>query len=292
MTKIFLTGCTGFLGLSITDYFLGTGCEVWSLSRFPQPPRPHLHAVQGDIRTFTPPEIAFDFAIHGASDVGHGSIAKSGSYGDSTTTVAGTRNLLAGLNVRQGIYLSSGAVYGPEVPCHVTEQQPLAPAPGYGAWKVEAEQACASKGWIIARLFSFIGPGIPLTGKFAAGNFIRDALDGGPIHVLGSPGVLRGYLDAGELAAWLSTMLIRGRPGRAYNVGSRTPTTMMELAETIARMTGTKVLYARPPAPSPVPVFVPSTERALAELGLSQQVSLAESLRRTLIWATRQEVCP
>lgn len=290
MTKILLTGCAGFLGLSITDYFLCTGCEVWSLSRSPQDSRPRLHPVEGDIRTCVFPNILFDYVIHGAASEGHRGIAQRGDYGDGSVTLEGTRNMLAQVKARHGIYLSSGAVYGPHLPLHVTEDHRLAPAPGYGTWKAEAERMCAGRGWINARLFSFIAPGIPLTGKFAAGNFIRDALNGGPIQVFGAPGVMRGYLDAMELASWLATMLVKGEPGRAYNVGSEVVTSIGELAETIARVTRVKVVYARPPAPSPVPVFVPSTARAREELGLTQHVRLEECIDRTLAWARRQEV--
>jgi nucleoside-diphosphate-sugar epimerase len=92
---------------------------------------------------------------------------------------------------------------------------------------------------------------------------------------------------AGELMVWLWTILFRGTPLRAYNVGSEQAVSIRELAHTVAASLTPEVqIEALGTAGSgPAPRYVPSTQRAQRELGLSCQVPLSEAIRRTHRWA-------
>jgi dTDP-glucose 4,6-dehydratase len=164
-------------------------------------------------------------------------------------------------------------------------------ASAYGEAKRAAEMLCALHAGttlhpIIARLFAFIGPYLPLDVNFAAGNFVRDALAGGPIKIAGDGTPYRSYLYASDLALWLWTLLVDGQSARPYNVGSPEAVSIRELADRVSRAAGgLRVEAARQAEPGAVPErYVPSVTRAEEELGLRVSVPLDDAIQRTLAW--------
>jgi dTDP-glucose 4,6-dehydratase len=117
---------------------------------------------------------------------------------------------------------------------------------------------------------------------------------GGPIKVNGDGTSYRSYLYAADLAIWLWTILLRGASNRPYNVGSRQPVSIAQLAEAVRRTVApqAEIQIAQKPVPGqPAARYVPETARAEQELGLREWVSLEEAIRRTAQWhwKTREE---
>ena len=219
------------------------------------------------------------------------------------TIVEGTRHVLEfakRCEAKRFLLLSSGAVYGPQPNdlTHLPELYPGAPDPmdprsAYGEGKRQAELLCtlahrtSGLPTMIARCFAFVGPRLPLDEHFAIGNFIRDALNGGPIHVKSDGTPSRSYLYAADLAIWLWHILLRGEPCRPYNVGSNRAVSIAQVANVVAECAGpgVDVRIARQPGHGrPADRYVPSVERARSELGLRQTIDLDEAVRKTLRW--------
>jgi dTDP-glucose 4,6-dehydratase len=196
------------------------------------------------------------------------------------------------------LFTSSGAVYGPQPPDleRLDEDYhgapPLGPDGAYGEVKRASELLGLLSGerhgfdFLIARCFSFLGSWLPLAGSRAAGNFIANALAGQPIKVSGDGRAWRSYLHGEDLANWLWTILLQGKHGRPYNVGSDQPIQIADLAGRTRDLLAPEVdvQIALEPGTGPAPRYVPSTERARLELGLSARVGLDEAILRTARW--------
>jgi dTDP-glucose 4,6-dehydratase len=307
--RIFMTGGTGFIGRWMLEALARSGvdAEVTLLSRDPEGFRtraPHLAArfrlVAGDVMRFTAPTADYTHVIHAATDAS-AALNATDPRRMFDTIVQGTRNALDLAN-RCGnarfFFLSSGAVYGAQPPemTHVGEDwrggpDPCDPLSAYGEGKRAAEMLCAiyarqfGLDIVNARIFALLGPLLSLDIHFAAGNFIRDAMQGRTIRVVGSGEAVRSYLYAADLTVWLWTLLIAGQAGTVCNVGSEEAISIADLARRTATLLdgpGVEILGKPDPGWNPGR-YVPSTARARAELRVAATVRLDDAIRRTAL---------
>jgi nucleoside-diphosphate-sugar epimerase len=320
--RVFITGGTGFIGCWLLEAFLWAsntfhlGASVVVLTRDPEGFSrrvPHLASersvelLQGDARTFAFPSGSFSHVIH-AGGPGRESLACETPLETFSAIVDGSRRVLdfaLRCHAESVLFVSSGAVYGRNVQQaeHLSENHfgaldPSDPLSAYAEGKRAAEFLCAAYRHDyaldvkIARCFTFAGRYLNPAAGFAITDFVLDALRGGPVVVRGDGTALRSYLHGADLAAWLWTILLRGLPGRTYNVGSEQSISIGELAHAIAGMCepqpDVRVCTAATPGLR-AECYVPSTKRAQEELGLRQTVRLADALRDTLGWLRQMQ---
>jgi dTDP-glucose 4,6-dehydratase len=257
--------------------------------------------VAGDVREAEfPAGSRFDFVIHAATEAS-AKLEKEDPDEMYSVIVDGTDRVLTqaqNFGVKRFLFVSSGAVYGPQPPEveNVPETFPCAPVTAYGRGKLEAEKmtldAAAAAGFeaVLARCFAFVGPYRNLDIHFAAGNFLRNALNCEPILIKGDGTPFRSYLYTAELAVWLWTLLLRGRSGEAYNVGAPTPVSIRELAEAVSSCVpgGLPIRILGTPQPGARPArYVPDVTKIARELSLKPEITLHDALERTLEFASR-----
>ncbi|MCX7009937.1 MAG: NAD-dependent epimerase/dehydratase family protein [Kiritimatiellaeota bacterium] len=313
--RIFVTGGTGFFGCWLLESFvwanakLDLNAQAVVLSRNPQAfslKAPHLFADKaitfhrGDVRDFQFPAGAFSHVIHAATEAS-AKLNQDNPLLMLDTIVEGTRHTLdfaVACGAQKFLLTSSGAVYGKQPPdmTHIPEDyaggpDPLDPASAYGEGKRMAELLCAfyhrqhgieTK---IARCFAFVGPYLPLDVHFAIGNFIRDALRGGPIKVKGDGTPYRSYLYAADLAIWLWVILFRGQPCRAYNVGSDEGLNIADLAKCVSRTLSSDVqlvIETTSLKDRRRQRYVPAVKRARHELQLHVWTPVTQAIHKTV----------
>lgn len=259
--SLFVTGGTGFFGKALLRHWhqqFSQGNvvpQVTLLTRsiekfrsdFPLADEmPWVSCHEGDIcRQETLPQSSqFDWVLHAATDSTNGPKLTPKERFDQI--VSGTKNVLD-LAVRSGtkrfLLTSSGGVYGPQPPemdfipeSYLGMPDPLEPEHAYSVGKRMAEHLGALYAseygfdFVVARCFAFIGRDLPLDVHFAIGNFIRDALKSEKIVVKGTGEAVRSYLDQRDLAEWLMKIMVDGKNGEAYNVGSDQAISIKELA--------------------------------------------------------------
>jgi len=254
--RLLITGGTGFVGRHLLDQIAaGIGpCDLRDVvitSRNHADVGHEVQQVRWDVCDPDLPDVEFDAVIHAATPASAELNATAPRLMFDQILV-GARNVVA-LCARQQepprlLFTSSGAVYG-EMPEHLNAwpegshlaASPLDPKNAYANGKRAAEALFSLAGHegvcrpTIARLFAFSGRHIPLDRHFAIGNFVRDALAGGPIRVRGTGEAVRSYLDGDDMATWLLSAL-KKEPMSAdlIHIGSESEITVSGLAGLVA----------------------------------------------------------
>lgn len=301
---LLLTGATGFFGQWLLDLLAslnarGTVVHVTAVSRDPEAflaRHPFyrqcrwLRWLGSDIRHIRDLDPGkLDLVLHAAADTSAAAHRDPLILFDSIVNGAWA---LLDLAVRCGaqriLFTGSGAQYGSFVDSvPAAENSPLACDSSLaGNAYAEAKRAQEILGAIYAksfdldvvltRCFTFAGAGLPLDGHFAIGNFVRDALRADAVVVESAGDAVRSYLHGADLAVWLLALLIEGRQGEVYNVGSDQAVTIAELAlRVLRRLAPHKPLRIIGQPSEGRPYYIPDISKARAQ-GLDVWISLDE----------------
>ena len=147
----------------------------------------------------------------------------------------------------------------------------------------------------VARPFNNFGPGLKITDRRVIPDFARDILAERDIVMLSDGSAKRTFCYVADAVAGYYKILVKGRPGEAYNIGVETPEiSMRDLAEKVVAL-GREIfgykgkVVHRQSEDNEYLIDNPSRRcpiiaKARSELGYDPQVSLDEGLRRSLVW--------
>lgn len=141
----------------------------------------------------------------------------------------------------------------------------------------------------IARIFNTYGPRMDPDDGRVVPNFIVRALTGEPLEIYGDGTQTRALCYVSDMVRGLRLLMERdGLAGSIVNLGNPDERTILELAQLILRLTGSKVpLVYRPPRPDDPTRRCPDIRRARELLGWEPVVSLEEGMTETIRYFRR-----
>jgi UDP-glucose 4-epimerase len=210
--------------------------------------------------------------------------------------IRGTFNVLeacAANKIERLVYSSSASVYGDAVEDPMTEDHPYNNWTFYGATKIAGEhmfkayhQRYGLQG-VGLRYMNVYGPRQDYRGTYVAVIMkILDNLDQGiPPVVYGDGSQAYDFIYVGDTASANVCALKSDVPFGFYNVGRGIKTSIMELAEMILDLTGSKLPIKYEPAGQTfVTNRVGDPKAAERDLGFKWTVDLDEGMRRLIEW--------
>jgi UDP-glucuronate decarboxylase len=213
----------------------------------------------------------------------------------STTGMVNMMGLARRCNARI-LHASTSEVYGdPEIhPQHEDywgHVNPIGPRSCYDEGKRIAEslmmnyrQAHGTEIRII-RIFNTYGPRMAPDDGRVVSNFIMQALRGEDLTVYGDGLQTRSFCYVDDLIEGMLRLMDQDEHTGPVNIGNPVEHTMLELAETVIRATGSSSRVAFRPLPMDDPrKRCPDITRARQWLNWTPQFSLATGLERTIDW--------
>jgi dTDP-glucose 4,6-dehydratase len=310
MSTCVVTGGAGFLGSHLCDYLLAEGHRVICVDNLETSTLENLEHIRGDDFLFLNLDVTEHIEIEGPVDfVFHlAALAspidylrqplhslKVGSYG--THHALG----LAKLKRARFLLASTSEVYGdplvhPQPESYWGNVNPIGPrgvydeAKRYGEALTMAYHGQQGVNTSIVRIFNTYGPRMRAHDGRAIPTFVRQALAGEPLTVFGDGSQTRSFCYVDDLIRGLY-LLATSEEHLPVNLGNPDEFTLLELANTVLKVTGSQspVVYEALPMDDPQ-VRQPDITRARQVLGWEPEVPLEEGLRRLIAAASRTPV--
>ena len=305
-----VTGGAGFLGSHLCERLLGLGHRVWCLDNLDTGSLTNIAHLRDEAFTFVQHDVTehidipgdVDFVFHFASPASPIDYLrlplqtlKVGSYG--------THNALGLAKAKRARFLtaSTSEVYGdplvhPQPETYWGNVNPIGPRGVYDEAKRYAEAMTMAYhrqqgvDTAIVRIFNTYGPRMRAFDGRAIPTFVRQALEDKPITVFGTGQQTRSFCYVDDLITGIVALAFSSEHD-PVNIGNPGEFTLIELAELVLELTGSKseIVFEALPVNDPQQRR-PDITRAQELLGWEPTIDLREGLRRLLEESSRAEL--
>lgn len=300
--RILITGAAGFLGSHLCDRFLAEGYLVVGMDNLltgNMKNIEHLFPVKEfefyhhDVTKFVHVPGNIDYILHFASPASPIDYLKM-PIQTLKVGAMGTHNLL-GLAKAKGariLVASTSEVYGDPLVHPQTEEywgnvNPIGPRGVYDEAKRYMESITMAYHNFhgvetrIIRIFNTYGPRMRLDDGRALPTFMSQALRGEDITVFGDGSQTRSFCYCDDLVDGIYRLLLSDYH-KPVNIGNPAEITLLQFAEEVVKLTGTKSKIVFEPLPQDDPKQrQPNITKAKSILGWEPKVDRAEGLRKT-----------
>lgn len=302
--NIFITGINGFVGSATAEYFLNLGAHVIGLvkdrNRKSQTDiLSRCSIIYGDIRDieilrYVLSKYEVDYVLHLAAQP-IVRICNNDPYTAYMTNVVGTLNLLEACRSlvqkpKKIIVMTSDKAYGPHEQLPYKEESPLVIADSYCTSKACQDMVARSYGdtynlpVVVVRAGNLYGPGDVNTSRLIPRSILR-LFDGkAPVLYSGVANYVREFIYVGNIVSAYATLLDKGVPGEAYNVGGTEPQKIIDVIEMVRDKVNPdiEIEIVRKDFYEIEAQYLDATK--IMKLGWEPTVSLSEGLDESIVW--------
>jgi dTDP-glucose 4,6-dehydratase len=302
MSTAVVTGGAGFLGSHLCEHLLEQGYRVICLDNLETASLENIEHLRDADFVFRNADVIEEISVDEPVDVVYHLASlpspidylrlplltlKVGAYGTHHSLG------LAKFKRARFVLASTSEVYGdpqvhPQPETYWGNVNPIGPRGVYDESKRYAEAMTMAYhrqqgvDTAIVRIFNTYGPRMRPNDGRAVPTFLRQALDGQPLTVFGDGSQTRSFCYVDDLIRGL-VLLAESKEHLPVNLGNPDEFTLLELAETVLRVSGSKseILFEALPVDDPQQ-RQPDITRAQQVLGWAPEIPLEEGLRRMM----------
>jgi dTDP-glucose 4,6-dehydratase len=302
MERTLVAGGSGFLGSHLCDTLLSAGHEVICMDNLITGSMNNIAHIQSDRFHFVNQDISQPFTVAGKLDyvmnlASPASPVDYYKYPVETLKVGsfGTYNLLELAREKGAVFFmaSTSEVYGdplehPQKETYWGNVNPIGLRSVYDEPKRFSEALTMTYHRThgvdtrIVRIFNTYGPRMAINDGRAIPNFLYQALKGEDLTVYGDGSQTRSFCYVSDLIDGC-IRLLKSEQTDPVNIGNPVEMTLLEMAEKILQVTGSRSKLVFKPLPEDDPkVRQPDISQARKLLGWEPKVTLEEGLQETL----------
>lgn len=310
MTKVLITGGTGFVGSHLSELLSREPerfeLHVTHVSPVPESMRtlfPAAHFHQLDLTNKAQVQVLLTevkpnqiYQLASIPTTGSSFEAADTTMRDNTSIIVNILDASRTLSPKPRLLVvTSAEVYGLSLDKHelpIDEYHPFRPVNPYGVSKVAQDllAECYGRAYeleiVRARPFNHIGE--RQQAGFAVADFAKQivAIEKGQQDVLrvGDLSTQRDFTDVKDMVRAYALLMEQGIPGEAYNIGTGNAVTMQWVVDKLCAMSDSTIKVEQEATrmrPTDVPVMV-ADPRKIKVLGWRQEIPLQETLMRVL----------